>query len=74
MRKEYDFAKGEPNPYANRLRKPVTIRMEEGTIAYFKDMAERSGIPYQTLINLYLRDCALARREIDIDWNTGNRR
>lgn len=74
MRKEYDFSKGERNPYANRLRKPVTIRMEEGTIAYFKDMAERSGVPYQTLINLYLRDCAMQRREIDIEWKSGKGR
>jgi len=74
MRRQYDFSDGERNPYASRLRKPVTIRMEEGTIAYFKDMADRIGIPYQTLINLYLRDCALSGLEIDIDWKTGNRR
>lgn len=73
MRKEYDFSQGEKNPYAGRLKKPVTIRLEEGTLAYFKGMAEKTGLPYQTLINLYLRDCALTGREIDIDWNSGNK-
>ena len=56
MRKSYDFSKGKKNPYASRLKKQVTIRLEEATIAYFKSLAQELGIPYQTLINLYLRD------------------
>jgi len=68
MRKNYDFAKGKRNPYAKRLKKQVTIRLEEGTIAYFKDLAEETGIPYQTLINLYLRDCALSSRKLEMEW------
>lgn len=68
MRKHYDFSKSGPNPYAKRLKKQITIRLDEGTIAYFKDMAEEKGIPYQSLINLYLRDCATSGRQVEIDW------
>ncbi|HRX51808.1 MAG TPA: BrnA antitoxin family protein [Candidatus Krumholzibacteria bacterium] len=68
MRKTYDFAAGKKNPYANRLKKQVTIRLEEGTIAYFKDLADEVGIPYQTLINLYLRDCAAKSRRLAMEW------
>ena len=70
MRKSYDFSKAKKNPYAQRLKKRVTIRLDEGTIAYFKDMAEETGIPYQTLINLYLRDCAERKKELEIDWRS----
>ena len=63
MRKEYDFSKGRRNPYAARLKRQVTIRLDERTIKYFKALAEESGIPYQTLINLYLRDCAANQNE-----------
>ena len=72
MRKEYDFSGGKKNPYASRLKKQVTIRLEEGTIAYFKQLAEETGIPYQTLINLYLRDCAASGKRLDISWKPGN--
>lgn len=72
MRKSYDFSKGKKNPYASRLKKQVTIRLEEGTIEYFKDLAEEFGIPYQTLINLYLRDCASSGRQLAIEWSTKN--
>ena len=72
MRKEYDFCGGKKNPYASRLKKQVTIRMEEGTIAYFKKLADETGIPYQTLINLYLRDCAASGKRLDIRWKPGN--
>ncbi len=72
MRKSYDFSKGEKNPYANRLKKQVTIRLDEGTISYFKDLAEEIGIPYQTLINLYLRDCAATSRRLAIEWKREN--
>jgi uncharacterized protein (DUF4415 family) len=61
MRKEYDFSKmkGRKNPYTKRLKKQVTIRMGIDIIEYFKQMSEDTGIPYQNLINLYLRDCIL---------------
>lgn len=72
MRKNYDFSKGKKNPYASRLKRQVTIRLEEGTIAYFKSMADEIGIPYQTLINLYLRDCAANGRRLDLSWKPRN--
>ena len=68
MRKEYDFLKSRKNPYAKALKKQITIRLEEPTINYFKDLSEETGIPYQTLINLYLRDCALKERKISMSW------
>ena len=57
MRKEYDFSDSVKNPYAKKLKKPISIRLDEDTIGYFKGMSEDTGIPYQNLINLYLRDC-----------------
>ncbi len=72
MRKQYDFSKGKKNPYASRLKKQVTIRLDQGTIAYFKDLAEETGIPYQTLINLYLRDCAAENKRLAIEWRPKN--
>lgn len=68
MRDEYDFSKAKRNPYAKRVKRQVTIRLDEGTIAYFKDLAKETGIPYQTLINLYLRDCASSGRKLSLDW------
>jgi predicted DNA binding CopG/RHH family protein len=68
MRKHYDFSKGRRNPYAKRLKKQVTIRIDEATLSYFKDLAERVGMPYQTLINMYLRDCAESRKELRLQW------
>jgi predicted DNA binding CopG/RHH family protein len=68
MRKEYDFSKAVPNPYAKRLKKTVTIRLDDSSLDYFKRMAEESGVPYQTLINMYLRDCAQTGRRLDIAW------
>jgi uncharacterized protein (DUF4415 family) len=68
MRKEYDFSKARPNPYAKRLKRPVTIRLDEQTIDYFKALAVETDIPYQTLINLYLRDCAAHRRRLALQW------
>jgi len=70
MRDEYDFSKAHKNPYAKRLKKRVTIRLDEPTIAYFKDLSEETGIPYQTLINLYLRDCATSGRKLEMDWKS----
>ena len=71
MKKEYDFSKmkSRKNPYASKLKKPVTIRLSEDVIDYFKGMAEDSGVPYQSLINLYLRDCANQHRKVDIQWH-----
>ncbi|MFA6045686.1 MAG: BrnA antitoxin family protein [Phycisphaerales bacterium] len=68
MRKEYDFSKARPNPYAKRRKKSVTIRLDASTVAYFKRLAEESEIPYQTLINLYLRDCAASGRRLALNW------
>ncbi|MGS2722950.1 BrnA antitoxin family protein [Porticoccus sp. GXU_MW_L64] len=68
MRKHYDFSKSVPNPYAQKLKRQITIRLDEDTIAYFKDMAENKCIPYQSLINLYLRDCAQTHRELKLQW------
>lgn len=68
MRKQYDFSKGRRNPYAKRLKKQVTIRLDEQTIGYFRSLAEETEVPYQTLINLYLRDCAATRRRLAMNW------
>ena len=71
MKKEYDLSKmkSRKNPYASKLKKPVTMRLGEDVINYFKSMAEDSGIPYQSLINLYLRDCISQHRKVDISWH-----
>lgn len=70
MKSEYDLSKmkSRPNPYAAKLKKPVTMRLGEDVLEYFKGMAEETGVPYQTLINLYLRDCMAHGRKIDINW------
>lgn len=68
MRKHYDFSNSVPNPYAQKLKKQITIRLDEDTIAYFKGMADDKGIPYQSLINLYLRDCAQSHRDLKFQW------
>ena len=68
MRENYDFSKSVPNPYAQKLKKQITIRLDEDTISYFKSMADEKGIPYQSLINLYLRDCAQSHRDLQLQW------
>ena len=70
MRDEYNIRELNPrkNPYASRLKKQITISIDGSTIDYFKSMAAADGIPYQTLINLYLRDCADNRRKIQMSW------
>ncbi|MBD2857572.1 BrnA antitoxin family protein [Spongiibacter sp. KMU-158] len=68
MRKHYDFSDSKPNPYASKLKKQITIRIDEDTIEYFKAMAEEKGLPYQGLINLYLRDCAQTHRQLNLEW------
>jgi len=70
MRKEYDFAKAKRNPYARLLKRQVTIRLDEETVDYFKKIAKEAGIPYQTLINLYLRDCAASGRKLSMEWKS----
>lgn len=68
MRKHYDFSKGVRNPYAAKLKRSVTIRLDSETVDYFKALAERQGMPYQSLINLYLRDCAERQLELAMAW------
>jgi uncharacterized protein (DUF4415 family) len=71
MRKRYDFSGASVNPHARGLKSPVTIRLDRMTVGYFKRMGERLGMPYQTLINLYLRDCMATRRTLDMRWRPG---
>ena len=68
MREEYDFSKARKNPYATQLKKSITIRLDEESVDYFKAISEEIGIPYQTLINLYLRDCAASHRKLNLQW------
>ena len=70
MKKHYDFSKARPNPYAKLLKRPVTIRLDAATVAYFKLLAEDADLPYQTLINLYLRDCATKHKRPAVRWAT----
>ena len=69
MRKEYDFSAARKNPYAAQLKKQITIRLDEDSIAYFKLISEDVGIPYQSLINLYLRECATSQRKLNFNWS-----
>ena len=68
MLEEYDFSKAPKNPYSAKLTKKITIRLDEDSIGYFKEISEQVGIPYQSLINLYLRDCAAQNRKLDLSW------
>ncbi len=70
MREHYDFEhmKGEKNPYTKDLKQPVTMRLDKSTVSYFKSLAEELGMPYQSLINLYLRDCALHHKRLQLKW------
>jgi uncharacterized protein (DUF4415 family) len=68
MRKDYDFSKGKRNPYAKRLKQQITIRLDHQTVDYFKNLAEDTGVPYQTLINLYLRECAAKGKRLAMRW------
>ena len=71
MRKEYDFnkMKGRKNPYAKQLKKQISIRIGVDVLEYFKVLAKETGIPYQNLINLYLRDCVISNRKPSIKWS-----
>ena len=68
MRKHYDFSQAKPNPYAKRLKREVTVRLDEGTVDYFEAIAAETGIPARTLINLYLRECAASRKRLALRW------
>ena len=70
MKAEYDLSKlkSRKNPYASKLKKSVTMRLSSDVITYFKAMAEEAGVPYQSLINLYLRDCLAKNRKLEINW------
>ena len=68
MKKHYDFSKSVSNPYIRKAKKQITIRLDSDTIEYFKSLAGSSGIPYQNLINLYLRDCAAEKKRLKLDW------
>lgn len=70
MRDHYDFStmKGKKNPYIKHLKQAVTIRIDHDSVTYFKSLAEETGIPYQTLINLYLRDCTINQRKLQMQW------
>ena len=70
MRKHYDFSKAKRNPYARRLKQQVTIRLDRDTIGYFRKLSEQTGIRYQTLINLYLRECAASGKRLSIAWKS----
>ncbi|MCG7853967.1 MAG: BrnA antitoxin family protein [Methanosarcinaceae archaeon] len=70
MRKEYDLStmKGHKNPFAKKLKKQITIRLGVDVLEYFKDLSQETGIPYQNLINLYLRDCANSKKRPVLKW------
>ena len=68
MRKEYDFLTASKNPYEAQLKRKITIRLDEESITYFKNISENVGVPYQRLINLYLRDCAASHRKLNLKW------
>ena len=70
MKKNYDFSKARRNPYAGRLKRQVTIRLDDQTIQYFKTISRECVIPYQTLINLYLRDCASSGKRLEMNWKS----
>ena len=72
MKVEYNLSKmkSRKNPYASKLKRPVTMRLSEDVIGYFKSMAEEAGVPYQSLINLYLRDCVAQHRKVNISWQS----
>lgn len=68
MREEYDFSNSVKNPYAKKVKKQISIKIEEDTIEYFKELAKKVGIPYQNLMNSYLTDCAVKHVEPKLKW------
>ncbi len=71
MKTKYDFSKSVKNPYLRKAKKQLTLRLDEDTIAYFRSLSEESGIPYQSLINLYLRECAAENKKLSMKWAAG---
>ena len=67
-KEEYDFSNAWKNPYADKVKQQITINLNQSTVQYFKDLAEKTGLPYQTLINLYLTDCADKKRQPEVSW------
>ena len=70
MKRKYDFSKSVKNPYLKKPKKQLTIRLDEDTIDYFRGLSQDSGIPYQSLINLYLRDCAAEKKRLHMKWGS----
>ena len=66
MRADYDFSNGIKNPYADKLKKQITIRLDDEVVNYFKNMAEETGMPYQNIINYYLKDCVKEKRHLEV--------
>ncbi|WP_277056504.1 BrnA antitoxin family protein [Treponema socranskii] len=69
MRSHYDFSKGIKNPYADTLKKQITIRLDDSVIDYFKDMAKKTGMSYQNIINYYLLDCVKEKRRLELTFS-----
>lgn len=69
MKKEYDFSQAKKNPYAGQLKKVITIRVDDESVQYFKQLAEETGLPYQSLINLFLKDCAQNKLKPNVKWH-----
>jgi predicted DNA binding CopG/RHH family protein len=69
MRKTYDFSQAVANPYAKKLKRPITIRIDAMTLDYFKHLAGETGMPYQSLMNAFLADCARGRRKPQLRWS-----
>lgn len=69
MKDEYDFSNARKNPYTKKAKKQITINIDCDTVDYFKNQSESSGIPYQTLMNLYLTDCAVREKQLHLDWH-----
>lgn len=67
-KEEYDFSNAWKNPYADKVKQQITINLNQSTVQYFKDLAEKTGLPYQTLINLYMTDCADKKRQPEVNW------
>ncbi len=70
MKPNYDFSSARRNPYARRLKRQITIRLDADTVAYFVGLSKKTGIRYQTLINLYLRECAAAKKTLRLGWES----
>ena len=68
MRQHYDFSNARPNPYSRMLKRQITLRVDEPTLEYFKALSSEMAIPYQTLINLYLRECAASKKHLRLTW------